>query len=249
MDELSFKKELLKIRALAKSQGDAISKEQIGALLTPEDIKAEHLEFLYAYLLEEKIRLFDTEEERRLNEEKGGFSEDDRKSGYLTERAERLRKLESVLNREERRAQDINSVFAEIYCDAVGDIARLYEGQGVPAEDLVGEGNVALLLAAGASEMCDSAEEVDELVTRMIMDAMEKAIMDDLDNDSFMDDVLLRVNKLNDAARELSETLERRVTIEEISKEMSLDPDEIMEIIYLSGDNIEYIEVTKGENT
>ncbi|MCR5733211.1 MAG: hypothetical protein K6G22_01270 [Lachnospiraceae bacterium] len=247
MDELSLKKELLRIRALAKSQDGCISKEQITDHLSPSGtdegsaIKKEHLELIYDYLREENIRVFENETERLKDKTDKGNNKTDTvrmTSGSDESRKKRLKSLESVLKKE----KDAAEVFTEIYLDTVNDIARLYEGQGVFTEDLVGEGNIALLLAAKAVEICDSAEEVDELVTRMIMDAMEKCIMDDIENDSFMDEVLLRVNRLNDAARELSEDLERKITIEELAKELSMDVSEIRETIYLSGNNIEYIE-------
>ncbi|MCR4740106.1 MAG: hypothetical protein K5886_07585 [Lachnospiraceae bacterium] len=257
MDELSLKKELVKIRALAKSQGEKMSKAQIKERLFSDDEKEAgiglsdgHLDLIYAYLKESGISLYDTEEERLAS----CREQDPAKTGKSIKkeagkpagenRKRRLKSLERILLRED----DPKEVFAELYLDSVKDIARLYEGQGVLTEDLVGEGNLAVLLAEKAVEMCDSAGEADELVIRMIMDAMEKCIMDDLDNADLMDEVLKRVNRLNDAARELSEDLERKITIEELADELSLDADEIRETVFLSGDNIEYIEGIKGED-
>ena len=43
-------------------------------------------------------------------------------------------------------------LLTQMYLREVADVARLYAGQGVPLEDLIGEGNVALAAAAG----CDT---------------------------------------------------------------------------------------------
>lgn len=47
----------------------------------------------------------------------------------------------------------------EIFLPQVAEIAKLYAGQGVFLEDLIGEGNVALTMAA---EMLDCAQNAKE---------------------------------------------------------------------------------------
>ena len=50
------------------------------------------------------------------------------------------------------------------------------------------------------------------------------------------------VNKVSDAARELSEDLRKKITPLELSRETGMDIEDIEEAIRLSGDGIEYFE-------
>ena len=65
MDEQQFKKVMIKVRALAKSQGEAISKEQVHKRFLPLNVDEGQFELIYKYLEEEKVTLFETEEERK----------------------------------------------------------------------------------------------------------------------------------------------------------------------------------------
>ncbi|HCM92563.1 MAG TPA: hypothetical protein DIS78_08375, partial [Lachnospiraceae bacterium] len=64
MDEQQFKKLIIKVRALAKSQDETISKEQVHKQFLPLNMEEGQFLLVYKYLDEEKVTLFDTEEER-----------------------------------------------------------------------------------------------------------------------------------------------------------------------------------------
>ena len=51
---------------------------------------------------------------------------------------------------------------ANSYLPKVVEIAKLYTGQGVPLEDLIGEGNIGLMMGL---ELLSCVESVDEAVT------------------------------------------------------------------------------------
>jgi RNA polymerase primary sigma factor len=52
------------------------------------------------------------------------------------------------------------------------------------------------------------------------------------------------VNKVCEAAREMSEDLRKKITPMELAKETGMDIEDIEEAIRLSGDSIEYFEGT-----
>ena len=85
------------------------------------------------------------------------------------------------------------------------------------------------------------AKGVSRMRGKMIMDSMESLIMDSFSEDEFDLKVVERVNELNDKARDLSEELERLVTVEELVNELDQDEDQIRETIRLSGNAIPYI--------
>ena len=260
VDEQQFKKMIIKLRALAKSQNETISKEQVHKQFLPLNMEEGQFLLVFKYLDEEKITLFETEEERLKSiaetEEKNksesiGINDDD--SEYLKMYIEELNGIDHVDTDTRRRIIEgvlkerdtAANVLPNLYLKEVIDIARLYAGQGVAMEDLVGEGNIGILTGIKMLDVCESPEEVDEFITRTIMDSMESLIMEDFSAGDFDLKVLDRVNHLNDKARELAEDLERLVTVKELAGELEMDEEYIEETIRLSGNAISYIEGCK----
>ena len=120
----------------------------------------------------------------------------------------------------------------------VVDIARLYAGQGVYMEDLIGAGNEALLNAVKQLAPLEAPDEVDGFIGRRIMDAMEDLIALNLDIKAAEKTVEEKVNLIADRARELAEELGRKVSVAELAKEYEMDPEEIAEAVRLSGNAI-----------
>ena len=133
---------------------------------------------------------------------------------------------------------DAQKRLAEYSLKKVVDIARLYAGQGVYMEDLIGAGNEALLIAVTQLAPLEGPDEVDGFLGRRIMDAMEDLIALNLDIKAAEKTVEEKVNLIADRARELAEELGRKVSVAELAREYEMDPEEIAEAVRLSGNAI-----------
>ena len=91
---------------------------------------------------------------------------DELNSLKIPEKEERQSIIEDILKDRESAV----SRLPEMYLKEVIDVARLYAGQGVALEDLIGEGNIGVLTGVGMLDCCENAKEVDEFMIRMIMD-------------------------------------------------------------------------------
>lgn len=98
------------------------------------------------------------------------------------------------------------------------EIARLYTGQGVYLEDLIGEGNVAVTLGTGMLGCLEKPSEAQGMLARMVMDAMEELIEENRESGKVDKKVETKVNAVADKAKELSEELRRKVTVESLPK-------------------------------
>ena len=147
----------------------------------------------------------------------------------------------------------------ESFLKNVVDIAKLYSGQGVLLEDLIGEGNIAL--AAGLKtlgcmdvEERPSAEEEDSgkipggkaakvqgVLARQVMDAMEELIRRTADCEKVDKKAAEQVNMVADKARALAEELRRKVTPQELAGETGLSVKAIQDAMRMSGYKIEDI--------
>ena len=129
-----------------------------------------------------------------------------------------------------------------LFLPQVVDIAKLYSGQGVLLEDLIGEGNVALATGVEMLGCLEDPEEVDGMLGKMIMDAMEDYIQEHAASEKADQKIADKVNKVTEKAKVLSEELHRKVTVQELAEETGMSEKYIEEAVRMSGFQIEYIE-------
>lgn len=240
--ELAFAKKLEEIRKLAKEQGNMLSEEQVETAFREIEISKEQLEPVFAYLKSKNIGIGEPVDMDEV------LSREDK--DYLEEYLEELKEL-PVLSDGEKRAYAMAAIagnsegkwnIINFFLPQVVDIAKLYSGQGVLLEDLIGEGNVALATGVEMLGCLENPEEVDGMLGKMIMDAMEDYITENSAAKKADMQVVDKVNSISDQAKELAEALQRKITIEELAEETGIDEEEIREAIKFSGNKIEYFE-------
>ena len=140
---------------------------------------------------------------------------------------------------------DAVSRLTEIFLPEVVEIAKLYAGQGVYLEDLIGEGNVALSLGVTMLGALEHASEAQGMLARLIMDAMEDYIAENAEEARKDRKIADKVNKVADAANALYEELRRKVTVEELMAESGFSRKTIEDAVRMSGDKIEAVDTWK----
>jgi len=133
----------------------------------------------------------------------------------------------------------------EAFLPDVVEIAKLYAGQGVFLEDLIGEGNVALTMGVTVLGAYENAKEAQGILAKLIMDGMEEYISECIENQKQDEKILDKVNKVADKANELSEELRRKVTVEELMSETGLSKKMILDALKFSGNAIDTIETNE----
>ena len=108
-------------------------------------------------------------------------------------------------------------------------------------EDLIGEGNVAAASAVTMLDCVEGIDEVESFIVRMIMDAMEELISEDSENRQFDENVLNRVNDVNDKAKELYDSLLRKVTVQEVAQELGISEEAVREAAEFAANRIDYM--------
>lgn len=240
--EVLFAETLEKVRSLAKEQGNCVSEEQVKDAFEALDLNDEQLQMVFDYLVKHKVGINEpvnvddylTDEERN----------------YLQDYLDELAALPHVSDGEKEAitisamAGDISAQkrLTEIYLPDVVEIAKIYTGQGVLLEDLIGEGNVALAMGTTMLGCLEKPAEAQGMLAKMIMDAMEDYIAENASNEKADLKVVQKVNKVMEAAKDLAEDFRRKVTVEELAAETKMSQNAIREAIKFSGNNIEYIE-------
>lgn len=240
--EVLFAKTLEQVRNTAREQGGSISEEQVREAFGPLKLEEDQLKMVFDYLEKHKI----------------GIGEPVDPEDYLTEQEKNylqnyLDELEDLPDYSKGQKEafaisamageaDARQKLVEAYLKDVVEIAKIYTGQGVYLEDLIGEGNVALAFGTEMLGSLESPSEAEGMLVRMVMDAMEEYIKENADHEKIDNRALKKVNEVLERAKELSEELQRKVTVEELAAETKMTEKSIRDALRISGFQIDYIE-------
>lgn len=240
--EVIFAKTLEQVRALAKEQANCVSEEQVRDAFAELELDNDQLQMVFDYLVKHKVGIGEpVNPDEYLSDEERDYLQD-----YLNE----LNQL-PIYSVGEVEAYTISAMagdgraqnkLVEAYLKDVVEIAKLYAGQGVFLEDLIGEGNVALAFGVGMLGSLESPAEAQGMLGKMMMDAMEEYIAENASNEKTDQKIADKVNLVSDKAKELAEELHRKVTVEELSQETGMSVKAITDAVRMSGFQIEYIE-------
>lgn len=244
--ELEFAKTLQAVVEQAKDNGNCITREEVEEAFANQNLKEEQLELVLDYLIKHKIGIGEPVD---LDE----YLTDEDKN-YLNAYLEELNALEKISDGEKEAitmsamAGDTEAQrrLIEIYIPQVVDVAKLYAGQGVFLEDLIGEGNLAVAMGVTQLGCLEHPSEAEGMLGKLMMDAMEDFITENVQAEDLDKKILEKVNAVSDKAKELAESLQRKVTARELAEETGVELEEILEAVRMSGENIEYIEKEKS---
>ena len=240
--EVLFAKTLEQVKKQAKEQGNCIQREQVEQAFSALTLSKEQLDLVFDYLEKHKIGIGEpVDPDEYLSEEEVNYLEEYKKElallGAVSDGEKEAITLSAMAGEAQAQEKLIN-----IYLPQVVEIAKLYAGQGVFLEDLIGEGNVALAMGVTMLGCLEHAAEAEGMLGKLIMDAMEDFVRENMVEADKDKKVLDRVNKVAKKAKELSDELRRKVTVEELAAETGMSPNAITEAMRLSGYAIEEIE-------
>ncbi len=253
--EVEFARTLEEVRKTAKAQGNQIRTQQIKEAFDKLNLSDDQLSMVYDYLAQRNItvaeELTEVSEEDLWELEEFTPEEKDYLKMYLDEL-----ELLPTYSDGEKKAYTISAMAGEIdaqktliniYLKDVVGIARIYTGQGVLLEDLIGEGNVALSMGVTMLGSQETPDECEGVLMKMVMDAMEDLIRETGEGDEVAKKAADRVNRINEKAKALSEELGRKVTVEELAAEEHLSKKAILDALRISGFALDSIEVPGSE--
>lgn len=244
--EVLFARTLEEVRAKAKEQGNCISEEQVREAFAEQNLNESQLQMVFDYLVKHKVGIGQPVDlDEYLTDEEKDYLQD-----YLEEIAGLPEysqgELEAFAISAMAGEAEAKQKLLQSYLKDVADVAKLYAGQGVFLEDLIGEGNAALALGVNMLGSLEKPSEVPGMLAKMMMDAMEEYIQENAACEKLDRSVADKVNLVADKARELAEELHRKVTPEELSRESGLSLKSIRDACRMSGYKIEDIDMTQA---
>ncbi|MCM1090589.1 MAG: hypothetical protein NC092_11285 [Butyrivibrio sp.] len=237
--ELQFAQTLEQVRTLAKEQGNCVSREQVEQAFAALKLDESQLELVYDYLVKHKVGIGEpVNPDDYLTDEERDYLQD-----YLDQLAElptyTAGQIEAYTISAMAGDSDAQGRLIEVYLADIPEIAKLYTGQGVFLEDLIGEGNMALTFGVGMLGGLEKPDEAQGMLAKLVMDAMEDYIAENTENQKSDQDIADRLNRIAEQAHDMAQELCRKVTAAELAKETGLDEEEIRGAMRVSGFRIE----------
>ena len=134
--------------------------------------------------------------------------------------------------------QQAAGVLAQRYLAEVIEMAAPYDAADALPEDLVGEGNLALMTALAQLTPQESLAAYRRIVLSAVGAAMEAAAGEQRELEAKGQGLVKKVAGLDRAARELEKDLGRKVSAEELSAYLEMPLDEIRDILRMAGDQL-----------
>ncbi len=240
--ETAFANTLQEVLKQAKSNGSCISKEEVEEAFSSQNLTDAQMDLIFDYLHKHKIGIGEpVDPDDYLGNEDRDYLE------------EYLKELEAIptLSEGEKEAITISAMsgdsdaqkkLIEFYIPKVVEVAKLYAGQGVFLEDLIGEGNLAVALGVTQLGCLEHQSEAEGMLAKLMMDAMEDSIAEHTEAAELDTKIVEKVNEIFEKAKALAEDLKRKVTPEELAEETGIAMEEILEAVRISGNNIEEID-------
>lgn len=243
--EIEFTKNLEKIVKIAKEQDNFLATNQVEEVFQEQGLSEEQMTFVYEYLNKNKIGVDET-----IDLDSYLTKED---KDYLSLYIEELNQIEE-LSEGQKHAVTLSAMsgdqaaknnLIEIFLPKVIELSKLFVGQGVLVEDLIGEGNLALSLGVEMLRDLEKPEEVEPTLGKIMLDAMETYIYDNTKVGEADKVAREKADFLQEKSKEIAQLLHRKISVEELARETDTSLDEILDIMQITAGALEYVEDTQ----
>lgn len=240
-DKLQFQKKLAELLRTAKEHDRRIGQDSIVNFFQEEQLSEEQLNMIKEYLLSQGVDVmgYSSQTAQQPSEARTLSPEEE---AYLKKYQEELRLIpEEAPGERERLIQKViegdtlsKGRLTELYLPCVAEIARELSHPEVFLGDAVSEGNVNLLLAM---ENLDTPEGADAFIRGEIRRGILAFIEEQTDQKIRDDSMVHKVKRLEAAIKELSEDMDKKFSIEELSFYLDMTEEEIRDILSLTGED------------
>ena len=267
-DQLEFRSKLHGILEVAVANQNKITCEEVEAYFAEDQLNQEQIELVYDYLLAQKVAVkgyVSGSASESASTSVVEYSADEQ--AYLSEYETDLQAISGAKPGElvqlyvAAKDGDVQAKarITEIYLPKVVEIGKAMYRPEIFLGDMIQEGNVSLMLALEAlpEELeekqdvdADSEARLEQLLSQYIevevRQGMQMLIEETVEFSNRDKQMVQKVSELDDTITKLTEDLGRKVTIDELALYMEVSEAEILEILKLTGEEVEEDENATG---
>lgn len=258
-DQNEFMKQMLELVELAKANESQITKEEVRDFCSDLNLTAPQLKLVYDFLDEHNIEVLGhksrKKEERRSDSEWFETSEganpdtmmNAEDSKYIRiyrrellsipeyEEEERRNLYERLLNGDD----SVTHCVIESHLKRVVTLAGKYRNRGVPLEDLIQEGNLALITTVdtlcGNPDVSDVKKHLDHSIRARLIELADRR----MESRGWENTILAKTNLIHEATKVLAKEWGRLATVPELAEYTKMPEDEIRMYVDLSLEEIQ----------
>lgn len=250
-DKLEFRSKLSGVLALAIENQNRLTCDQVEAYFEEDQLSKEQMELVFDYLLAQKVAVKGYEKIGgsvvEAEESMEALTVDE--EAYLAEytvdleaiRGEKDGELLSLYEQINKGDILAKSRVTELYLKRVVEIGKEMRRVEIFLGDMIQEGNVSLMVALETLPELEVVGEkgMEEYIESEIRQGIQMLIEETTDLKGRDQRMVEKVTELDETISKLTEDLGRKVTIDELALYMELSEDEILEILKLTGEEVE----------
>ena len=234
---------------IGKTNGNLLTKEEVQDFFEEYNLNDTQMSLVGSFMEENQIKIEGVEAAAPVEEEEVIASEEE-PSAVLSMYKEEIKELSKAEKEEEEKllkaylegsAEAVNQL-VEINLAEVISLAEKYIGQGVPQNDLIQEGNLALFLAVTEYEGPADGDAFHSHLMEAAEAAMVAYIGENKESGRMARKVANQANRLNDLATEYAKEHEREAKPEELAELMHITVEEVKDLMKMSLDAVNVLE-------
>ncbi len=253
-----FNEALSELVEFATVSGNKIKKEQIHLYLKDVLESEEQYEFVYKYLTECKVEIEGYQQAAKVEVDETivvGKAQSEQEKAFYEMYLNELQEVEADIEKKQQYFlkyiegdKNIVKDLTSLYLEDVISISKKYGNASLSQGDLVAEGNLALYETILTYENEDkSFDKFEKHLKDAIEQAMSEAINEEIGSSRTSHHLVDRINALNDASTHLAKKLEREATLGELASYLSLNEEEIKELMKISIDALTIDNTDEGK--
>jgi len=260
-NEKLFMKLLQEIVEVARVNGNTITVKEVDDYFSDLKLDEKQIEAIYDYLCKGHIKVVGytnmtpddtTADEMKIDEKNESLKSD--KDTFSSERTKYYRKTVKEMGNGgyspdklfsmisvSKDAKKMRDIIVNTYLPIVLNYAARYAGKGVSSDELIQEGNLALILAADSvvlkdrTEAFENAKAFDTYMRNEIRTAIISTVDNNIEDESELQAAVGKAQLVKEAASHLSKELGRVASLRELSEYTHISETEIEDIIRFSG--------------
>lgn len=243
-EQEKFKESLIALLEVAKAQDNTLTMDEIKEVFHDINLGKDKFDAIYAYLAANKVKI-QNYMEKPLNdfveeETHKKPTEDIFVKMYLDDISviEPCGKAEqgTLLIKIRQGDKEAQNRLVEGNLRLVPEIAKQYRDKGLSIGDLIQEGNIGLITGAKLLAITTEIPDITEFLQVQVSLAMEEALREMRVESLTEKEIIIKVSRLSQAAKELEEELGRHPDVEEIASYLKISDEEVKDMVRLSKD-------------
>lgn len=232
---------------LAKINGREATIDFLHEYFKELELEESQMQLVYDYMLEHNISVkgYDKKPKKQVKKAVEYNEKDEAESEYLNMYMNEVKRtgnvtrpLNELVVNIQGGDEDSRNQFVNYFLPIVIEHAKNFKDKGMSQSDLIQEGNIGVLLGMGELSGSETPEQIEEIIMARVTESMLSAIDELSIQKKTGRQIAQKADMLKEKAEELAETMNDKMTMQEMADYMDMDLSEIEDILRMTGEEL-----------